>query len=69
MTVKKTVINLVSEVDSKIKQFEDNFIKFKAEFQVQGGLHTEIITLHVLDKVEGLGMFPFFVVAPLLMIL
>lgn len=45
----------MSDVDSKIKQYEDKFKELGLAFQKQAILETEITVLRILDNVENLG--------------
>jgi hypothetical protein len=45
----------MSDVDSKIKQYEDKFKELGLAFQEQAILETEITVLRILDNVENLG--------------
>ena len=54
---KRTAENLVSDADSKMKQYEESFNKLKAELQQYAVVHTEITVLRVLTIVGEIGEF------------
>jgi hypothetical protein len=51
----RTAKNLASDVDSKVKQYQDAFNKLKSELQQKATIHTEITVLRVLDVVGDLS--------------
>lgn len=51
------VKHIVSTTDSKIKQYEENFVKLKGDFQLHGTLWTGITVLRILDVVETLSEY------------
>jgi tRNA A37 threonylcarbamoyltransferase TsaD len=51
----QTMKYTMSDVDSKIKQYEDKFKELGLAFQERAILETEITVLHILDNVENLG--------------
>jgi hypothetical protein len=51
------VKNLVSDVDSKVKQFQDKFSDLRSALQQQADIYTEITVLRVLDVVGEIGEF------------
>jgi hypothetical protein len=51
----RTAKNLVSDVDSKIKEYEEKFNKLRLLFQERGVLQTNITVLRILDAVKDLG--------------
>jgi hypothetical protein len=54
---KRTAKNLVSDVDSKVKQYEESFNKLKLELQQHAVIYTEITVLRVLTVVGEIGEF------------
>jgi hypothetical protein len=47
--------NIMSDVDDKIRQYQDKFNELKAGFQERAMIHTEITVLRVLNQVENIG--------------
>jgi hypothetical protein len=45
----------MSDVDSKIKKYEDKFKELKMAFQDRAILQTEITVSRIMDNLEGLG--------------
>jgi cell division protein ZapA (FtsZ GTPase activity inhibitor) len=54
---KRTLINLASDVDTKVKEFQDTFNKLRLALQDQAVILTAITVLHVLDAVGDLCEF------------
>jgi hypothetical protein len=54
---KRMAKNLVSDVDSKVKQFQDTFSSLRSALQQQADIYTEITVLRVLDVVGEIGEF------------
>jgi hypothetical protein len=55
----RTGKNLVSDVDSKVKQYEAKFRELKSALQASGVVHTEITVLRILDVMNNLSVcFP-----------
>jgi hypothetical protein len=54
---KRIVKNLVSDVDNKVKQFQDMFSNLQSELRQQAGIYTKITVLRVLDVVGEIGEF------------
>jgi hypothetical protein len=52
---KRIVKNLVSDVDSKVKQLQDMFSNLRSALQQRTGIYTEITVLRVLDVVGDIG--------------
>jgi hypothetical protein len=51
----RTVKNLVSDIDNKIRLYEDKFKELKSAFQERTVLQTGITVLRILDNVENIG--------------
>ncbi|KAH7928957.1 WD40 repeat-like protein [Leucogyrophana mollusca] len=51
----RTLKYMVSDIDSKIQQYEDKFVELRANFQSKAIVQSEISILRVLDKVEHLA--------------
>ena len=47
----------MSDVDSKVKQYQESFNKLKLELQQHAVIHTEITVLRVLTVVGEIGEF------------
>ena len=43
---------MLSDTDSKIKEYEDKFTELKGQFQLRATLRTEITVLRILDVVK-----------------
>jgi hypothetical protein len=55
----RTLKNLVSDVDSKVIQYEAKFSELKLALQASGVVHTEITVLRILDVMNNLSVcFP-----------
>jgi len=54
---KRLIKNALSNVDDKIKQYENKFRNLKLAFQERAVLQIEITVFRVLDVVESLGDF------------
>jgi hypothetical protein len=52
---KRIVKNLGSDVDSKVKQYQDKFSSLRAALQEQADIYTEITVLRVLDAIDKIG--------------
>lgn len=52
---KRLLEHILSDADSKIKQYEDKFEELKAAFQGRAVLETEITVLRILDMLESQG--------------
>jgi hypothetical protein len=44
---KRTIMHSISEVDQKIKEFQDNFNKLKSDFQDHAVFHTQVTVLQI----------------------
>lgn len=51
----KAIEHFMSDVDDKIKQYEDRFKELQTAFQNRATLVTEIAVLGILDKLDKLG--------------
>ena len=55
----RTLNHLVSDVDSKVKQYEAKFSELKSALQASGVIHTEITVLRILNVMNNLSvLFP-----------
>lgn len=52
----RTFKNLISDTDSKIKKYEAKFQEFKLAFQGYTTIHTGVTVLHILDRVDIIGV-------------
>ena len=48
-------MHLVSDVNNKVKDYEDSFSKLKLALQERAVVQTEIVVLRVMDMVTNLG--------------
>ena len=52
---RRAVVNLVSDADAMIKNFEDTFRDMKIELILGSSLQTAVVSFRVLQKVENIG--------------
>jgi hypothetical protein len=57
--------NLVSDVDNKMRQYEDKFKELESAFQERAVLQTGITVLRILDNVENISGYHSISVRPL----
>jgi hypothetical protein len=55
MAGKRTVKNLISDTNSRIKEYEAKFNELKLAFQGRAILRNKITVLLILDNVETIG--------------
>ena len=49
------MVNVVSNADTMIKQFQDSFGELKIELILGSSLQTAVVSFRILQKVENIG--------------